>query len=86
MADVSVKVLLDNLVSGKATLEQTADAFRKRQWPPLTAPSDAAGWGAEEPPHTGPDSFAPVAADTRLTTPQYQTLRRAYQQATGGTR
>lgn len=76
----SVKDLLDRLAAGDATLDETVSAFRNREWPVAGKASEAANWGAEDPPFGGPDSFDVVAADSRLTTAQYQALARAYEE------
>jgi hypothetical protein len=78
---VAVKQLLDDLVSGKASLEQTAAAFRRYAWAPAPVWDEAQRWGVADPPPVTPDSFGVVERDSRLTPPQFAVLRQAWQDA-----
>lgn len=78
---MAVKQLLDDLVAGKASLEQTVQAFRAYRWAAAPRPDKAQQWGVADPPRVTPDSFGVVERDSRLTPKQFAALRKAWQDA-----
>lgn len=79
----SVRDVLDGLASGRITLDQAADNFRKRSWPKLPKTTDAQAWGVQDDTPAPADSWDVVNSDSRLTPEQYQALAKAYGEATG---
>lgn len=70
----TVQEMLDDLVDGKATLEDVAADFAKRSWPkPPTAPPTER-WGVTDDDAPDPNSWAAVDACSLLTTTQYRAL------------
>lgn len=80
----TVKDMLDALVSGQASLDDTAARFRARRWPARVLPdSPAQMWGIEDGEVSEADSWGAVDSDSRLTVAQYQVLAQAYENALG---
>lgn len=78
---MAVKKLLDALVDGKASLEQTAEAFRTYAWAAVPVWGKAQQWGVADAPLVTPDSFGVVERDSRLTPKQFAVLHKAWQDA-----
>ena len=79
----TVRALLDNLVTGRATLTDVARDFSERAWPAMPTVDDSERWGVTDPVVPAGDSWAVVQNDPRLTAEQYQVLGNAYRKAVG---
>lgn len=73
----TVKELLEDLRSGRQSLEDVAQAFAERDWTPPTAASDDEAWGETDDDVPGDDSWETVNACSWLTPEQYNTLAAA---------
>jgi hypothetical protein len=80
----SVKEMLDDLVTGRITLQQAAADVASRTWPSMPMVDEAAQWGVTDDPVAQPDSWDDVSTDPRLTPEQYQVLGAAYRRAARG--
>ncbi len=79
----SVKELLDDLVTGRASLAEVVADFGSRTWPPMPESTMAEDWGVTDAPVGSAESWFTVQNDPRLTSEQYQALGAAYRKATG---
>lgn len=77
----TVKDRLDQLAAGKMSLDQVAQDFATRKWPPRTPTTDGQFWGTEDVDAPDDNSWDAVNADSRLTTDQYAALCDAHAKA-----
>jgi len=80
----SVVDVLDDLVSGRITLQEAATDFASRTWGAMPEVPESADWGVTDDPVAPPDSWDDVSMDPRLTPEQYQVLGAAYRRAARG--
>jgi hypothetical protein len=76
---MAVGDMLDALVAGQTSLQETARLFRSYPWAPVTELDELQRWGVADAAMPGPDSFGIVQRDSRLTPAQFAVLRQAWQ-------
>lgn len=77
----TVRVLLDQFSEGELDLDQLAEAFRSRRWPPRQHATDAQAWGVHDDDPPSDDSWELVESDSRLSPTQYEVLAAAYEES-----